>query len=430
MSWGYLLIFQGYNRKNRSTGETLLASPQRQSTRPRKSALISIGISTQIVFLFTFHGDIITMPSLFDPCTAGDLQLANRIVMAPLTRNRSPNAVPAAMTATYYAQRASAGLLITEATAISQQGQGYANVPGLYAPQQIEGWKRVTKSVHDAGGRIVVQMWHVGRISHTSLQPNGGAPVAPSAIQAKAKTYLIHPDGSGEFAATSMPRALETDELPGIVADYRRAARAAMEAGFDGVEVHAANGYLLDQFLRSGSNHRKDDYGGSIENRARLLLQVVEAVANEIGAGRTGIRLSPVTPANDAADPEPQPLFEHVVKKLAVWPLAYIHIIEGATGGERDYQQGDGPFDYGALRAAYEQAGGRGAWMVNNGYDRESAETVVAEDIADLVAFGRLFISNPDLVRRLRENAPLNAPDSDTFYGGSEKGYTDYPALT
>ncbi|THF65321.1 alkene reductase [Pseudothauera rhizosphaerae] len=369
------------------------------------------------------------MPTLFDPIAAGDLQLANRIAMAPLTRNRARGAVPAPLTATYYSQRASAGLLISEATAISHQGQGYADVPGLYAPEQIAGWKRVTEAVHAAGGRIVTQLWHVGRVSHTSLQPGGGAPVAPSAITARTKTYIINPDGSGAFVPTSGPRALAIEEIPGIVEDYRRAARAALEAGFDGVEIHAANGYLIDQFLRSGSNHRTDAYGGSIENRARLLVEVLEAVTGEIGAGRTGIRISPVTPANDASDPNPQPLFTHVVEQLARRPLAYVHVIEGATGGERDFQQGDQPFDYAALRAAYQRAGGKGAWMVNNGYDRELALAAVEQGRADIVAFGKAFISNPDLVRRLHDNAPLNEWDTGTFYGGGEHGYTDYPAL-
>ncbi|MBX6317826.1 alkene reductase [Pigmentiphaga sp.] len=368
------------------------------------------------------------MPTLFDPITAGDLHLANRIVMAPLTRNRSPGAVPQPMTATYYAQRATAGLLITEATAISQQAQGYADVPGLYAEAQIAGWRRVTEAVHAAGGKIVVQLWHVGRISHASLQPGGGAPVAPSAIRANAKTYLIGPEGGG-FVPTSEPRALRLEELPGIVADYRRAARAAIDAGFDGVELHAANGYLIDQFLRSGSNRREDAYGGSIENRARLLIEVLDAITAEIGGGRTGVRISPVTPTNDASDPQPQPLFEYVARRLAGYGLAYVHVIEGATGGARDHRQGDAPFDYAALKAAYRDAGGKGAWMVNNGYDRAMASDAVETGTADLVAFGKLFIANPDLVRRFRENAPLNAPDPTTFYGGTERGYTDYPTL-
>jgi len=369
------------------------------------------------------------MSTLFDPIKIGDIELANRIVMAPLTRNRSPKAVPGPLVAAYYEQRATAGLLITEATAISHQGQGYADVPGLYTQDALEGWKKVTDGVHKAGGKIVVQMWHVGRISHTSLQPDGGKPVSSSAIQAKSKTYLINDDGTGTFAETSEPRALELSEIPGIVEDYRKAARAAIDAGFDGVEIHAANGYLIDQFLRSGSNVRTDAYGGSIENRARFLFEVTDAIVNEIGEGKTGIRISPVTPANDASDPDAQPLFTHVVEGLAKYKLSYIHIIEGATGGPRDFQQGDKPFDYKALCAVYEKAGGEAAWMVNNGYDRDLAIEAVEQGRADLVAFGKPFIANPDLVQRLRDNAPLNTPDQQTFYGGGAKGYTDYPTL-
>lgn len=366
------------------------------------------------------------MPHLFDPVQAGDLQLANRIAMAPLTRNRSPGAVPSDLTATYYTQRASAGLIITEATAISHQGQGYADVPGLYAPDQIAGWKKVTSSVHAAGGKIVVQLWHVGRVSHTDLQPGNAAPVAPSAIQANTKTVLIK-EGVPTFTPTSMPRALELAEIPGIVADYRRAARAAINAGFDGVEIHAANGYLIDQFLKTGANQRTDAYGGSIENRARLLLEVTHAITEEIGGGRTGIRLSPVTPANDIVDADPQPLFEHVVRQLGPLGLSYIHVIEGATGGPREVE--GRPFDYAALKAAYRAAGGRGAWMVNNAYDKALAEAALANG-ADIVAFGRPFIANPDLVARLQKNAPLNEVNRATLYGGGAEGYTDYPALS
>lgn len=366
------------------------------------------------------------MPSLFDPIQVGALRLPNRIVMAPLTRNRAPRAIPNALMAEYYTQRASAGLLITEATAISAQAQGYADVPGLYGTEQLDGWKKVTDAVHAAGGRIVVQLWHVGRVSHVDLQENGQKPVAPSAIAANSKTYLIK-DGVGSFAPTSEPRALQTHELPDIVHTFRHAARNAMDsAGFDGVEVHGANGYLLDQFLKSGANHRRDDYGGSIENRARLLLEVMRAITGEIGGDRTGIRLSPVTPANDTEEPDPQPLFEYVVRELAPLNLAYIHIIEGATGGARELP--DRPFDYGALKDAYRAAGGKGAWMVNNGYDGESADRALQGE-ADLVSFGRLFLANPDLVHRLHDKAPLNTPDKATFYGGDAKGYTDYPAL-
>ena len=368
------------------------------------------------------------MPSLFDSVQVGDLQLANRIVMAPLTRNRAPDAIPTPLMASYYAQRASAGLLISEATAISQQGQGYSDVPGLYGTEQLDGWKQVTEAVHDEGGKIVVQLWHVGRVSHSDLQPDGGQPVAPSAITAKTRTVLIK-EGVPAFVATSEPRALDAEELPGIVHTYQAAARNAVEtAGFDGVEIHGANGYLLDQFLKNGSNHRTDDYGGGIRNRARLLLEVVRAIAGAIGGGRTGIRLSPVTTANDAYDANPQPLFEYVVKQLAKLNLAFIHVIEGATGGIRELP--DRPFDYAALKAAYRAAGGKGTWMVNNGYDKAMAEQAVKDGSADLVAFGRPYIANPDLVERLRSNAPLNQPDQATFYGGGAKGYTDYPSLS
>ena len=365
------------------------------------------------------------MTSLFEPTHAGDITLANRIAMAPLTRNRAPDAIPTELTATYYAQRATAGLIISEATAISPEGQGYADVPGLYGTEQLDGWKKVTRAVHEAGGKIVVQLWHVGRISHTSLQPGHAKPVAPSAIRAHAKTVLLK-DGVPTFTDTSEPRALDAEELPRIVQDYRHAARNAIAAGFDGVEIHAANGYLIDQFLKTGANQRTDDYGGSIKNRARLLLEVTRAIVDEIGGGRTGIRLSPVTPANDIVDENPQPLFDYVVRELGKLGLAYVHVIEGATGGPRELP--DRPFDYAELRNAYRAAGGKGAWMVNNAYDRAMAEAALANG-ADIVAFGRPFISNPDLVERLKQNAPLNELNRDTLYGGGAKGYTDYPTL-
>jgi N-ethylmaleimide reductase len=366
------------------------------------------------------------MNELFTPLAAGQLQLANRVVMAPLTRNRAPGNVPTALMATYYAQRASAGLLITEATAISPQAQGYSDVPGLYTAEQCHGWRAVTHAVHAAGGCIVNQLWHVGRISHVDLQPGGAPPVAPSEVAANSKTVLIRA-GKAQFEPTSMPRALNREEIPGIVADYARAAVAAVnDAGFDGVELHAANGYLIDQFLKTGANQRTDDYGGNIENRARLLVEVVSAVCAAVGGGRVGIRLSPVTPANDIVDADPQPLFEFVGRALAPLGLAYVHVIEGSTGGPRELP--DRPFDYAALKAAYRSAGGQAAWMVNNGYDRALADAAIANG-ADLVAFGRPFISNPDLVQRLRDNAPLAALNRATLYGGGAEGYTDYPAL-
>ena len=365
------------------------------------------------------------MTTLFDPLQVGQISMANRIVMAPLTRNRAPGAIPNALMATYYTQRATAGLIITEATAISPQGQGYADVPGLYSTEQLDGWKQITHAVHEAGGKIVVQLWHVGRVSHTELQPHFGKPVAPSAIRAHTKTVLIH-DGVPTFVDTSEPRALEAEELPEIVQDYRRAAENAIASGFDGVEVHAANGYLLDQFLKTGSNHRTDDYGGSIKNRARLLLEVMRAIVDDVGGSRVGIRLSPVTPANDVVDADPQQLFDYVIHHLAEMNLAYIHVIEGATGGAREIA--DRPFNYESLKEVYRQGGGAGAWMVNNGYTLELANTAL-EQGADLVAFGRPFIANPDLPQRLRTGATLNGPDRSTWYGGNAKGYTDYQTL-
>ena len=371
------------------------------------------------------------MKNLFEPCQAGQLQLASRIVMAPLTRNRAPQALANALMAEYYAQRANpatgAGLIITEATAISHQGQGYADVPGIWSAEQVKAWQAVTDAVHAKGGKIVVQLWHVGRISHTSLQPNGQAPVGPSAIVAKSKTVLIE-NGVASFVPTSVPRALELAEIPGIVSDYRRAAKNAIDAGFDGIEVHAANGYLIDQFLRADSNHRTDAYGGSIENRTRLLKEVMLAVCQEIGGGRCGIRISPVTPANDASDSSPQALFEHVASCLGTLDLAYVHTIEGSTGAARDFQQGAAPFDYGALKKSYQQSGGHGAWMLNNGYEKALADQALANG-ADLIAFGKAFIANPDLAARLKQNGPYNTPDRSTFYGGLAAGYTDYPSL-
>ena len=373
------------------------------------------------------------MPSpLFSPTRAGAIDLATRIVMAPLTRNRAPGATPTPLMAEYYAQRANpdtgAGLIISEATAISPQGQGYADVPGLYGTEQLDGWKKVTQAVHAQGGKIVCQLWHVGRVSHHILQPGNADPVAPSAIRAEAKTYVFNEQGEGHFTPTSAPRALHRHEIPQIVHDYAAAARNAVKsAGFDGVEIHGANGYLLDQFLKTGANQRTDDYGGKIENRARLMLEVTRAVIDAVGHDRVGIRLSPVTPANGIDDAEPQPLFDYLIRQLAPLGLAYIHVIEGATGGPREVP--GRPFDYAAMKAAYRQAGGRGAWMVNNGYDPVLAEDAVASGRADLVAFGKAFISMPDLAARIRHGGPYQGLDKATMYGGGAQGYTDYPTL-
>ena len=354
--------------------------------------------------------------TLFSPFQLGGLSLPNRVVMAPLTRNRAgPGNVATPLIGEYYAQRASAGLIIAEASQVCPEGQGYEDTPGIHSPEQVAGWRQVTDAVHAAGGRIFLQLWHVGRISHTSLQPGGVAPVAPSAITAEAKTYV-----AGRFIDTSAPRALALAELPGIVESYRLAARNAIAAGFDGVEVHAANGYLIDQFLKDAANHRTDAYGGSIENRARLLLEVMQAVIGEIGAARTGIRLSPVTLVNGISDSNPQPLFNYVVEQLDALQPVFIHMIEGVTGGPRD----EPAFDYAALRQRY-----HGAWIANNGYTAAMAEAAIANGQADLIAFGRPFISNPDLVERLRQGAPLNELDKKTLYGGGAAGYTDYPTL-
>ncbi len=361
------------------------------------------------------------MSTLFDPIRIGDIPLATRIVMASLTRNRAgPGQVPVDLMTQYYAQRANpatgAGLIVSEATQICPEGQGYLDTPGIFNTAQVAGWRRVTDAVHAQGGRIVVQLWHVGRISHVSLQPGGQAPVSSTARPARGKTFT-----SDGFVDCSVPRALATSEMPGIVESYRVAAALAIEAGFDGVEVHGANGYLIDQFLRDSINDRADVYGGSIENRCRLLLEVMTAVAGEIGGGRSGLRLSPVTPVNDAGqDSHPQALFNHAVDSLAPLKLAFLHVIEGQTGGPRDVA----PFDYAALRQRF-----AGAWMVNNGYTRAMALEAVSSGAADLVAFGKAFIANPDLGRRLREDASLNALDMKTLYGGGAAGYTDYPAL-
>lgn len=353
---------------------------------------------------------------LFQPFTLGDLVLPNRIVMAPLTRNRAtPGTISAnALTAAYYKQRASAGLIISEGTQVSPQGQGYLNTPGLYSPEQIAGWKTVTDTLHAAGGRIFAQIWHVGRVSHASLL-NGGVPVAPSAIPAKTKTYVAE-----GFADVTAPRALEAAEIPGVVAEYAQAAANALKAGFDGVEIHGANGYLIDQFLKDGANQRTDGYGGSPENRVRFGLEVVDAILKVFPKTRLGIRLSPVSPANDTVTSDPAQVFGLFVSELSKRGLAFIHVIEGATGGPRD----NVAFDWAALRKAFS-----GAYIANNGYTRELAIDAVSAGRADLIAFGRPFIANPDLVERLRTGAPLNELDRATLYGGGEKGYTDYSTL-
>jgi len=364
------------------------------------------------------------MPTLFEPLRVGDLTLPNRVIMAPLTRMRSkqPGNIPTELNAAYYAQRASAGLIISEATQISQQGQGYPATPGIYSPEQVEGWKTVTNAVHKAGGRIFLQLWHVGRISHSSHQPNGQLPVAPSSIKASGGTY----SATWKQVAFETPRALETEEIPSLVEDYARAARNAKDADFDGVEVHGANGYLLDQFLQDGSNQRDDQYGGSIENRARLLLEVVDSATSVWGAGRVGVRLSPYGTFNDMRDSDPIKLFTYVLEQLDSRKIAYVHLIEprSSSAGSQDGNIQDVPDTAHLFRKAYS-----GVLISAGGYARNDAMKVVEEGYADAVAFGRLFISNPDLPKRLEKNSALTKYDRGTFYGGAEKGYTDYPFL-
>ena len=362
------------------------------------------------------------MPSLFDPIQVGAVAASNRIVMAPLTRNRAvAGQVPSALAVIYYAQRATAGLIVSEATQVSAAGQGYLDTPGIYDDAQVAGWRSITDAVHAEGGKILLQLWHVGRISHVSLQPAGRAPVSSTSRRANAKTFTAK-----GFEDVSAPRALRLDELPGIVEEFRRGARNARLAGFDGVEIHGANGYLLEQFLRDSINDRHDAYGGSIANRSRLPLEIVRAVAAEIGADRTGIRLSPVTPGNDAGqDSDAQALFEYFVGEFAPLRLAFVHVIEGATGGARDIAA----FDYAALHARYRAGHPQAVWIVNNGYTRAMALAAVEGGSADMVAFGKPFIANPDLVERLRLDAPLAAVDTTTLYGGGAAGYTDYPTL-
>jgi len=354
---------------------------------------------------------------LFSPFRLGALELNSRIVMAPLTRNRATHGTdaPNDLNVEYYRQRASAALIITEATQISQQGQGYAWTPGIYNAAQVEGWRKVTTAVHEAGGKIFLQLWHVGRISHVSLQPNGAAPVSSSAIRANTKTFV-----ESGFVDVSEPQALSIDEIAGVVRDYVTAAKNAKQAGFDGVEIHGANGYLIDQFLKDGVNKRTDRYGGSVENRLRFALEVTDAILSVWDSNRVGMRISPVSPFNEATDSDPAKIFFPLVEALSRRGLAYLHVIEGATGGPRDIV----PFDYIGLRKTFS-----GAYMANNGYTREMAIEALREKRVDLIAFGKPFISNPDLVERLRRNVPLNPPDQATFYGGDAKGYTDYPTL-
>ncbi len=358
---------------------------------------------------------------LFRPLPIGAVEVPNRVLMAPLTRNRAQaDGTPRAIVTEYYRQRASAGLIVTEATQVSPEGKGYVDTPGIHDDAHVAAWRRITDTVHAGGGRVFLQLWHVGRISHVSLLPDGQAPVAPSAIRAKAQTF--NAEGMQDV---SEPRALEAVELPRIVADYIRAAERAKEAGFDGVEVHAANGYLLDQFLRDGSNKRTDAYGGSAENRARLALEVTEAVARVWGADRVGIRLSPFEAFNDMSDSAPEQTFAAVYRLLDRLGLAYLHVVENFGNADKAPEQvavEAAALD--RLRALWS-----GVYIANGNFDATQAAEWIAKGRADAVSFGRPFIANPDLPERFRIDAALNAPDQATFYGGGAEGYTDYPFL-
>lgn len=360
---------------------------------------------------------------LLSPLKLGKQTLPNRVIMAPLTRSRAgkPGDVPRALNVEYYAQRATAGLIVTEASQISRQGQGYAWTPGIYTDEQEAGWKNVVDAVHEKGGHIALQLWHVGRISHSLLKENGEVPVAPSALVAKnAQCFVVQLNGTAANVPCEMPRALATEELPGIVEQYRQAAARAMRAGFDFVEVHAANGYLLHQFLSTNSNQRTDAYGGALENRARLTLEVVDAVIAEVGADRVGVRLSPHFVAHDIADAEPETSALYLAKAFSQRGIAYLHIAEPDWAGGEELTDAFRA----QLRAAF-----AGALIFCGRYMAEDAEAMIEQGIADAIAFGRPFIANPDLVERFRIGAELNKPDRTTYYGGGAEGYTDYPTL-
>jgi N-ethylmaleimide reductase len=354
---------------------------------------------------------------IFSAFRLGPLQLPNRVVMAPMTRNRAgPGNVPTALNATYYAQRAGAGLIVSEATQISPQGVAYPGTPGIHSVEQVAGWKLVTNAVHGAGGRIFLQLWHVGRISHPSMQPGGALPVAPSAIAPTGQAWTTN--GMEAFVT---PRALETEEIPGIVDDFRRGAVFARDAGFDGVELHGANGYLIDQFLRDSTNKRTDRYGGSAANRARFLIEVTQALIGEWGGERVGVRLSPTNPYNDIADSNPAVTFSTATGELNRLGISYLHIVEPGPGDP--VAAGEMP-DIRFFRKIW-----RGPLIANKGYDLERANAVLRNGDADLVSFAALYLANPDLDERFRRGGPFNPPDRKTFYGGAAKGYTDYPAL-
>jgi N-ethylmaleimide reductase len=367
------------------------------------------------------------LSALFAPFNLAGLALPHRIVMAPLTRSRAaqPGNIPGELNAIYYAQRASAALIITEATQISAEGQGYAWTPEIHTQEQVAGWRRVVERVHGAGGRIFLQLWHVGRISHPSLQPGGGLPVAPSAVRPEGKAFIEGASGKGELVPMETPRALETSDVARVVRDYASAARNAREAGFDGVEIHGANGYLIDQFISSKTNQRTDRYGGSPENRARFLFEVIEAVAGVWPRERIGLRLSPLGTFNDIEDATPEETFGHIFQRLNDARIAYLHLVRPNTAGGPDIDE-LGAKETAMLKLARDVWGG--ALMLAGGFSAEAADRWIREGRMDLAVFGRKFLANPDLPVRLRNGASLNEPRKETFYGGGPQGYTDYPA--
>lgn len=365
--------------------------------------------------------------SLFEPLTMGDLTLPNRIVMAPLTRARStyPGHAQTPLHALYYAQHAGAGLIVSEATQISQEGQGYAWTPGIFTDEQVESWRLVTDAVHNAGGRIFCQLWHVGAISHPVFQPNGGQPISSSDYHPKGDAFVgdYHPDGP--MVPFETARALKRDEIPRVIEDYRHAARCAKRAGFDGIELHAANAYLIDQFIRSSVNKRDDEYGGSLENRLRLLVEVVDALREELPADRIGVRLSPVGGAGGSYDDDPETTYVAAAKAISGKGLAYLHVVRpnGHTSQGADMQRGNALSK--AMRKAFD-----GVFIANGEFTPEEAAQWIEDGDADAIAFGRLYLANPDLPERIASGGPYNEPKPDLFYGGGPEGYVDYPTLT
>lgn len=358
-----------------------------------------------------------TAPALLSPFTLGDLSLPNRAVMAPLTRSRAgEERMPNALMCEYYLQRVSAGLIVTEATVVSQQGNGWLHTPGIYADEQADAWKSIVDAVRDAGGRMFLQLWHCGRASHSSFQPDGQLPVAPSAIKLEGDD--IHtPIGKQPH---EVPRALETEEIPQIVEDYRRAAERAKWAGFDGIEIHSANGYLLDTFLQSKTNHRSDRYGGNLENRYRFLQEILEAVSTVFPADRIGVRLSPNGVYNDMGSPDFRETFLYVAERLNSYRLAYLHLLDGLEFGFHEFGE---PMTLSEFRQVFS-----GPIVGNCGYDRDSADAAIQQGVADLIAFGRAYISNPDLVERFANDWPLNPPaEMSVWYSFGAEGYTDFP---